>query len=993
MVSSTQLILRRRNRKSRKQGDSARRTFWWVFFGVIFGILFILPMSGAVAGAAVMYLIATGDIPTPQDSLSALASQGVTRFFDISGEHLLYSFDDPLGDRRTWVTLESVPAYVSESLLAMEDSDFLQAEGFNPLTTASDLWRNMLIETLPADMSVTGRLVRNLLNPAADAWDENDARSREIALIAEINRRYSPRDVLEWHLNTEYFGSEAYGIEAASQIYLGKSAAELTLAEAALLTAIPNAPQYNPFEDEAAARARGLDTLRVLFSAGRISEGQFNAAAGQQIPISRRSYVQQLAPDFMNYARSQAETILNNLGYEGRQLVARGGLTITTTLDVDLYLQAECALRTQIALLNGQPAPTVTLDGSTCTSAAFLPQTAGQGTVSAPDSGSIVILDAQTGQIRALVGAAASVDAQPGVTLQPFVYLDSFVSPRRLTSPATMALDIPLSFPGAEEGLIYTPVNPDGQFYGVMNLRSAMGAALLPPATDVAYRQGMGSILNTAHQIGLNSLADNTYDVMLLERGGRVAPLDLAYAYSVFATLGDMRGVSVPPVARGFRGRDPVAVAQIQDREGNILWQYDSENAATCNTLDTCTPLLEDALAYVINDVYADSETRWQTLSQNSPLEIGRPAAIVNGPAGDNIESWTIGYTPQLVTVVNMHREDRQPMTLSPWTTEAAGTVWRGVMDYLITRDAVPAANWELSMLEHPDRIIEMPVCERSGLLPNGVCPAYMEIFRDGMQPRQTDTYWQQVNVNDRTGQLATVNTAPELVAQRVYFVPPDEAMDWWREHNLPMKPVEYDTLSVPELFTSVRLIQPEAYSYVGGEVEIYAELDTAQLQYFQLSYGQGFSPTQWIDIGGRQTEFRPGVPIGVWDTTGLEGLYSLRLVMTLDDNRFESDAVQVTVDNIAPTISLNLAEPGRVYRFPSDSEISLEAQAADNVTISRVEFFQNGQPLGADESWPYRVTVGIDRAGTQQFTAVVYDAFGNRAQVDFSVEVLRAGA
>lgn len=988
MVSSTQLILRRRNRKSRRQSESSRRTFWWAFFGVIFSILFILPLGGAAAGAAAMYLTATGDIPTPQESLSALASQGVTRFYDASGARLLYSLEDPLGDQRSWVTLESIPAYVSSALLAMEDPDFLQAEGFNPLTTAGNLWRNTLIDTLPVDMSITGRLVRNLLNPAADAWDENDARSREIALVAEINRSYSPQEVLEWHLNTEYFGNEAYGIEAASQIYLGKAAVDLSLAEAALLAAIPNAPQYNPFEDEVAARARGVDTLRVLFSTGQISEEQFNTAAEQPVVFSRGSYVQQLAPDFMNYARGQAETILNNLGYEGRQLVARGGLTITTTLDVDLYLQAECAMRAQLARLNGQPAPTDTLDGSPCTGSAFLPAAAGAGTASAPDSGSIVILNAQTGEIRALIGDAATANAQPGITLQPFVYLDSFVVPRRLTSPATMALDVPLSFPGAEEGLIYTPVNPDGEFYGVMNLRSAMGAALLPPAVDVAYRQGMGSVLNTAHRMGLNSLADDTYDVMLLERGGRVAPLDLAYAYSVFATLGGMRGVPVTPVATGFRGRDPVAVTQIQDRDGNILWQYDSANAATCNTLDTCTPLLEDALAYVINDVYADSETRWQTLGQNNPLAISRPAAIVNGPAGDNVESWTIGYTPQLVAVVNMHREDRQPMSLSPWTTEGAATVWRAIMDYVTTRDAIPAANWE-----RPGLVIEIPVCERSGLLPNGVCPTYMEIFRDGMQPRQTDTYWQMVDVNDRTGQLATVNTAPELVAQRTYFVPPDEAVDWWRENNLPVKPIEYDTLSVPELFATVRLIQPEAYSYVGGDVEIYADMDTAQLQYFQLSYGQGFSPTQWIDIGGQQTEFSPGVPIGVWDTTGLEGLYSLRLVMTLDDNRFESDAVQVTVDNIPPTISLNLIEPGRVYRFPGDSEIGLEAQAADNVTISRVEFFRNGQPLGADESWPYQVNVGINSAGTQQFTAIVYDAFGNSAQADFSVEVLRAGA
>lgn len=105
---------------------------------------------------------------------------------------------------------------------ARKHSENTRQTGFNPLTAAGDLWRNTLIDTLPADMSIT-RLVRNLLNPAAGGGDENTVRSNEIALIAEINRRYSPEEVLEWHLNTEYFGNEAYGIEAAAQIYLGKS--------------------------------------------------------------------------------------------------------------------------------------------------------------------------------------------------------------------------------------------------------------------------------------------------------------------------------------------------------------------------------------------------------------------------------------------------------------------------------------------------------------------------------------------------------------------------------------------------------------------------------------------------------------------------------------------------------------------------------------------------------------------------------------------------
>lgn len=988
MVSSTQLIIRRRARKARKTAARRRSAFWWGLFAAAFSVLFVLPLGGAAAGAAIVYNDSIRGLPQPQQSISTLTAQGVTRFYDRAGTRLLYSLEDPLGDGRAWVPLQVLPAYVPTAMLVLEDPDFLQTPGFNPFSAASALLDNALIETRPPDASITGRLVRNLLNPTpSGAVAVNLARQREIALVAEINRLYSPPQVLEWHLNTEYYGNEAYGIEAAAQIYLGKPASALTLGEAALLAAIPNAPQYNPFEDEIAARARGIDALRMLRTAGQITDAEFEAAAAENIRFRTENYIAQLAPDFMTYARRQAEHILTDLGYDGRQMVARGGLEITTTLDSDLFLQAECALRGQLARLNGAPPVTEALDGTPCIGVGFLPETGSLGGAQPPDTGALVLLDAASGEIRALVGAADSALYQPGAALLPFVYLDAFVNPRQLTSPASMALDIPRSFPGAEEGLIYNPANPDGRFYGVMNLRSAMSAALLPPAAEMAFRQGMGSILRTAHQIGINTLADDTYDIMLLERGGRVSVLDLAYAYSVFATLGDMRGVTVEPQARGFRGRDPVAVREIRDRDGQLLWTYDSASATACATLDTCTPLLEDALAYLVNDVYADRTPRWQTLGQGNALEMDRPAAVVSGRGGDGTESWTIGYTPQIVAAVHVGRTDGEALSLDPWGVDGAGVIWRAVMDYAHLRDGLPAATWE-----RPPLVTEMQVCERSGLIPNGVCPTYLEVFRDGMQPRQIDSYWQVKDVNSRTGQLATINTPAELVQQRTYFVPPDEALEWWRDANLPLPPVDYDTVSVPEVLSSTRILAPEAFSYVGGVVPVFGQMQADALQYYQLSYGQGLNPSSWIDVGGQRTGYSPGEALAEWDTAGLDGLYSLRLVVTREDNTFESDAVQVTIDNIAPAVALDSVELGKVYRFPGDAQVQLDARATDNIAISRVEFYHNDELLGADESWPYQLNWRISAPGTERFRAVVFDAVGNRAESEITIDILRAG-
>jgi hypothetical protein len=284
-------------------------------------------------------------------------------------------------------------------------------------------------------------------------------------------------------------------------------------------------------------------------------------------------------------------------------------------------------------------------------------------------------------------------------------------------------------------------------------------------------------------------------------------------------------------------------------------------------------------------------------------------------------------------------------------------------------------------------------VCELSGLLPNGICPTYEEIFVEGMQPRQQDTYWQRVTVNNRTGQLATLNTPPELQTDREFFVPPTEAMDWWRANNRPLPPVELDTVSVPEVISAVRITQPRTLSYVGGVVDIFGEINTRNFTSLRLSYGEGFNPSAWIDLGGVQTEYDPERPLGSWNTEGLDGLYSLRLEVTRSNNSIETDAIQVTVDNAAPTITLDSVEPGKIYRWPADDEVQLEASVNDNIATARVEFFHNGESLGSDESWPFQLNWDIVSPGVERFSATVYDAVGNSASAEVEVTILRSGS
>jgi hypothetical protein len=175
--------------------------------------------------------------------------------------------------------------------------------------------------------------------------------------------------------------------------------------------------------------------------------------------------------------------------------------------------------------------------------------------------------------------------------------------------------------------------------------------------------------------------------------------------------------------------------------------------------------------------------------------------------------------------------------------------------------------------------------------------------------------------------------------------------------------------------------------------VDVRGTLDPTNMQYYQLSYGQGINPSQWIQIGQQQTTFQRGATLGQWDTAGLSGLYNISLTVVRSDSSRESRTVQVTVDNTPPPIRLSAGEPGKVYRWPTDQQVSLTAEVQDDYSINRVEFFHNGQRLGADESWPYGFDWNITRTGTETFSAVAIDAVGNQSNAEITVDITRAGS
>lgn len=978
-MSATKIILRRRARKARKQAQSTRTRIWSTLWMTLALIGVVVPLVVLLGGAAIVYAEAIDGLPTPVET-TFVDSAGITRLVDASGRTTLMRVSDPLGNTREWTRVDGLPQHVIDATLMVEDPDFLETTAFDPTGTLTRLWRNIMDQPLEPDASLTARLVRNAITAQPEVPRASD-RAREIALVAEINRRYSPREVLEWHLNTNYYGSEAYGIDAAAQIYLGKRAADLTLDEAALLASIPTAPQFNPFDDENAARGRQADTLRRMLNGGLINQADFDEASAVITQLrAGGGQSPDVAPEYSLYARRQAEKILNGLGLDGGRMVSRGGLTITTALDLSLQRQAECALNGHLAQLAGQTPDWRTPDGSPCAAQAALgriPPVQG----AAPDSGSITIVEVATGRLVAMAGPGTRADAQPGYTLAPFVIFEGFRERQQNIqyTPASMLLDIPRNFPGPSEGLIYQPSNADGRFSGPVSLRESAAKSLLPPIVQIADNHGLTAILRTARRLGVNTLTDGMYDLSLLERGGLVAPLDIAYAYSVLGSQGTMYGVPVTPRGVGLRNRDPAAVLKIEDAAGNTLWEYQPDALAI--------NLFSDAaeLGYLINSVLSDAALRLERYGADSPLTPQRATAIVHGITSNGLDDWTAGYTPQFSITVHLARADRSAIALAAASTDGTGALWRAISD--VTHANISPVDWP-----RPENVIEASVCQRSGLLPNGVCPTRREIFIAGIQPFQPDNMWRAIEINSRTRQLATPNTPAGERVTETYFIPPDSALDWWIANRQPLPPTDYDSFTRPDnaAFRSTQITRPAPLAWLRGQVEVRGSVPES-LRSFQLAYGEGINPAGWVSIGGEQSAAPTDGILGTWDTTGLDGVYTLELSATNRDGTRESSVVQVRVDNLPPSIVLDAGERGKIYRFPAESVIPINAIVADNLALDRVEIYYEGRLVSTLREAPYVYTHPITSVGTESFEAVAFDAAGNQTTSSpLMIEVVR---
>ncbi len=883
---------------------------------------------------------------------------------------LIYQVRDPLGTEREWLQLMQTPPILADAVLTAVT---VNAPSSSLLLPGDD----------PASIVLAQQLTDQILLPGSEPDEAPTSlrayrqRLERLVVARQVAQRYDQAQLLEWHLNTAYYGNLAYGIQAAARVYLNKRVGELTLAEAALLAPLPYAPHLNPIDAPEAAKAQQMQILEALLANGRITRDQFASAQFAPLPPSpaEEARFDVIAPHFALYVRRQLEALV------GAQALLRGGLHVYTTLDLTMQRQAECVARAQVARLSGQVGELLPPDErAACAALAFLPPlpgTSGSNNRNVSNA-AVVMLDPTTGEIRALVGSLNYWDThiggalnmatdglrQPGSALQPFIYLTAL---SQGYTAATMVLDVETDFGALYEGRTYVPQNEDGRFHGPMRLRQALGSSYNVPAVQVLSWVGVPRLLRTAQNLGLTTLneAAASYSLSIALGGGQVHLLEMAYAYSVLANMGEMVGQARQTAAQaGERPLDPVAIVRIEDSTGRVLVAYDQPQRREISP---------PQLAFLLNDMLSDHSARCAAFGCPNLLELpnNRPAAVQTGSTNDFRDAWTIGYTPQLVTAVWVGNTDNRPM-VNVGGYEGAAPIWQALMAWAL--QAEPVELWS-----PPPGMVEQPVCDISGLRPTPICPTVLEWFISGTEPLLFDTIFQEFAVNRENGRLATFSTPPDLIERRIYRVYPEAATTWARANGIEQPPSEYDTLSVTAVGTDVAIRSPQPFAHVRGQVSITGTVALADLAYYRLAYFAGLTPVNLRTIGANVAQRVTNGRLGVWDVENLQGLYTLVLTAVRQDGSFVELSLPVTVDNTPPTVELLSPLSGQEF-LTAARWVTIEAQASDNLAIARVDFYldEAERPFASSKNPPYSQRWPARAPGCHTVRAVAVDLAGN---------------
>ncbi|MDP2651716.1 MAG: transglycosylase domain-containing protein [bacterium] len=611
---------------------------------VILTFLFSLLGFGFLVAGGILVMVAFSPVPDI-GSFAARQIDQSTKIYDRTGQILLYDYNRDA--KRDVVPLASISPNAIQATIAIEDSSFYEHGGIR----FSSILRAILVDIFGGSLTqggstITQQVVKNTLLTSKKSITR---KIHEWVLSIKLEEVYSKNQILEAYLNTASYGGMLYGVEAASEAYFGIPAKDLSLAEAAYLAAMIQAPTYySPYgTHRTELDARKDLVLERMHTLGFIDDITFTSTKIEKVSFSSTGQNSIIAPHFVFYILNQLEET-----YGTNALVS--GLKVTTTLDADLQIKAESILSTY-ALQNEKDFKA--------------------------SNAALVAVDPSTGQILSMVGSRNFFDTtidgqynatlalrQPGSTMKPFIY--SLALMHGYTRD-TVIFDVPTQFSTFcqpsdnfnNESPCYAPSDYDEKFRGPMTFETALAQSINIPAIKVLYLVGIQNAINLSKSFGLTTLGDpNQYGLTLVLGGGEVRLLDMTGAYAAFANDGVKN--------------TPTGILEVATAQGTVLERFAPDSSV----------VVPENIARDMSAMLSDAPARLPEYPLNSPLSFsGYDVAVKTGTTDDTRDAWVIGYTPSIAIGVWTGNNDNSRMVKSVAGFIAA-PMWHEAMAYALSK-------------------------------------------------------------------------------------------------------------------------------------------------------------------------------------------------------------------------------------------------------------------------------------------------------------------
>lgn len=1001
-----------------------------------------LVLAGIGLATAVFVIVLSIILPSLPDidNIENLVASQSSTIHDKEG-NLLYTIHGE--ENRENVPLEEISEAAIKAILAIEDDQFYEHSGVDygafMVAVCGEL---RICSGSRGGSTITQQFIKNAFLSSERTYTR---KAKEMILALQLEARFGKDEILEMYLNRIPYGSSIYGIERASNAFFGKSAADLTLAESAVLAAIPKAPTFysphgnnihvsinldgeevvkmdikseqdlvdiNPdfidkgllgrtyYFDEAGEElpveiivhevaeeesdeAEDNEIIepeveiilpeefdrsiyvkgRIDFVLGRmleldsITEEEYAEAVKEAEYMQFKPHIEKIkAPHFVLYVRELLEEKY------GKEQTEKGGLKITTTIDPKLQQAAEEAV-TAYAEINLER-----YDAS---------------------NASLVALDPNNGQILAMVGSVdyfnEEIDGNvnvvlrprlPGSSFKPIVYAAAFLQGY---APSTVLYDVKTKF-----GAWYEPENYDGEYRGPVTMRQALAHSLNVPAVKTGYLAGIPNVLDLARKMGIQLNQPNDwYGLSLALGAGEARLLDMVMAYSIFAN--------------GGYKMDPITVLRIEDRNGNIIEEYENPQNKT--------QILDPQVAYLINSILSDVEARPEGWWRDQLSLPGQTNGAKTGTSNKEIreenypfDTWTIGYTKRIAAGVWAGNNDGKHLHPKASGLDTAGRIWHDFM--VIATEDLPREGFE-----RPEGIRYVSISEKTGKLPSEHTPEEViktDVFASFSVPREYDTQYRLVEIDKVSGKLITEYTPEAAIEEKAFFehhaILPEnanweEAVRKWAEENDEDEsiPTEYDDIHTPDALKT----KPEITIKSPGS------LATVSAPYIgvwpRISSKAGVSHVEYYWDGElKDTVSTPPYKgtIKISKRTKKKSEHTIKAIVFDTWYRSSQSSVKVKIgsDDVSPIVGF--AYPGDGVKLDAGTSIAIQVDAFDpNGDVEKVEIYMDGDLKQTINTPPYLWQFIVPKEpGSYTMKAVAYDYAGNKGTEEIEINSREPG-